>query len=70
MVGHMMRLVVPCPTRTHLDQEFRCAERDVGHRHDGTVTRGRQEGLHPDQVVLRDTLGVVGVTQAHHFLVG
>lgn len=66
----------PGPTRSnrdlcsHLYQQFRCAQRDVGHRHDGTAAGGLQEGLHPDQVMLRGTVGVVVIAKAQNLLVG
>lgn len=54
----------------HLYQHLRCAQRDVGHCHDGTAAGGLQESLHLDQVMLRGTVGVVVIAKAQNLLVG
>ena len=60
-----------CSGSTHLYEEFRHAQLDGGHSHDGFVLPWSvQEGFHPDQMMLRDTPDIVVIVQTQNLLVG
>lgn len=57
-------------TFTHLYKQLRQAEWDFGHGHIRFIlSLGLQERHHINHMVLRDTLGIVGIPHAQHLLV-